>query len=56
VWIFSPEGKHLGTIDIPDRVGNVAWGGADHKTLYITASDSVYRISLMIPGIYPGPH
>lgn len=56
VWIFSPEGKHLGTIDIPERVGNVAWGGADHKTLYICASTSIYRISLMIAGMYPGPH
>jgi gluconolactonase len=53
VWIFSPDGKHLGTIDIPEKVGNVAWGGADHKTLYITASSSVYRITLKVPGIYP---
>jgi gluconolactonase len=53
VWIFSPEGKHLGTLDIPERVGNVAWGGADHKTLYIAASTSIYRISLKIPGDYP---
>ncbi len=44
VWIFSPEGKHLGTLDIPERVGNVAWGGADHKTLYVAASSSIYRI------------
>ncbi len=53
VWIFSPEGKHLGTLDIPERVGNVAWGGADHKTLYVAASSSIYRISLKIPGDYP---
>jgi len=53
VWIFSPEGKHLGTIDMPEKVGNLAWGDADHKTLYITASSSVYRISLKVPGIYP---
>jgi gluconolactonase len=50
VWIFSPEGKHLGTLDIPERVGNVAWGGADHKTLFVAASSSIYRISLKIPG------
>ena len=56
VWIFSPEGQHLGTLDIPERVGNVAWGGADHKTLYITASTSVYRIRLNIPGVYPHVH
>jgi gluconolactonase len=53
VWIFSPAGKHLGTIDIPERVGNLAWGGADRKTLYIAASSSIYRISLKVPGVYP---
>jgi gluconolactonase len=53
VWIFSPEGKHLGTLDIPERVGNVAWGGADHKTLYVAARSSIYRITLKIPGVYP---
>jgi gluconolactonase len=53
VWIFSPEGKHLGTLVVPERVGNVAWGGSDHKTLYIAASSSVYRVTLKIPGVYP---
>ena len=53
---FSPEGKHLGTLDIPERVGNVAWGGADHKTLYVAASSSIYRITLKIPGVYPHIH
>jgi gluconolactonase len=53
VWIFSPEGRHLGTIDVPEKVGNLAWGSADHKTLYITASSSVYRITLKVPGGYP---
>ena len=56
VWIFSPEGKHLGTIDISEKTGNVAWGGSDYKTLYITASSSVYRISLKISGIHPSIH
>ena len=50
VWIFSPEGKHIGTLDNPERVGNVAWGGADRKTLYITASSSVYSVRLKIAG------
>jgi gluconolactonase len=53
VWIISPEGKHIGTLEIPERVGNVAWGGADHKTLYVAASSSIYRITLKIPGVYP---
>ena len=45
VWIFSPDGKHLGTIAMPEPVGNLAWGAPDHKTLYIAASTSIYRIS-----------
>ena len=50
VWIISPEGKHLGTIKIPEVVSNVAWGDKDGKTLYITASTSLYRIKLNVPG------
>jgi gluconolactonase len=51
VWIVSPEGKHLGTIKVPEVVSNVAWGDPDGKTLYITASTSVYRIKLSLAGV-----
>jgi gluconolactonase len=51
VWIFSPEGKHLGTLDIPERVGNVAFGGADGKTLFVAASSSIYRVPVKIAGM-----
>jgi gluconolactonase len=51
VWIFSPDGKPLGTIDVPERVGNVTFAGPDRKTLYIAASGSIYRISLNIAGL-----
>src|SRR6185369_12713774 len=51
VWIISPEGKHLGTVKIPEVVSNVAWGDAG-TTLYITASTSVYRIKLKIAGVW----
>lgn len=51
VWIISPVGKHLGTIKVPEVVGNVAWGDADGKTLYITASTSIYSIKLNIAGV-----
>lgn len=53
VWIISPEGKHIGTLEIPERVANCAWGGADGKTLYITASTSLYRIQTKIGGTLP---
>ena len=50
VWIFSPEGKPLGTIIIGEKVANVAWAGPDRKTLYIAASSSIYRVHLNIAG------
>jgi gluconolactonase len=51
VWIISPEGKHIGTIKVPERVSNVAWGDKDGQTLYITASTSLFRIKLKVPGV-----
>jgi gluconolactonase len=50
VWVISPGGQHIATIHVPERVSNCGWGGADNRTLYITASSSVYRIHLGIPG------
>ncbi|MGI8711720.1 MAG: SMP-30/gluconolactonase/LRE family protein [Solirubrobacteraceae bacterium] len=44
LWVISPEGDHLGVIGVPENVGNIAWGGADWKMLYIPSSTSVYRI------------
>jgi gluconolactonase len=51
VWIFSPGGKVLGVILTPERAANVNWGGVDRKTLYITASSSIYRVRLKVPGV-----
>ncbi len=53
VWIFSRQGRHLGTIRIPERMGNLAWGGPDYRTLYIAADTSIYSIRLNIPGEKP---
>lgn len=51
VWIISSEGKHIGTIKVPEVVGNVAWGDKDGKTLYIVASTSVFKIRTKVAGI-----
>ena len=50
VWVFSPEGTHLGTIHTPEPPANVGWGDLDGKTLYITAVTSVYKIKLGVRG------
>jgi gluconolactonase len=44
LWVISPEGEHLGVIEVPENVGNIAWGGSDWKMLYIPSSTSVYRV------------
>ena len=51
IWIISPEGKHLGTIGVPEMAANLAFGDADRKTLYITARTGIYKIRLNTPGI-----
>ena len=51
--IVSPEGKHLGTIQLPEIAANCAWGDADAKSLYIAARTGLYRIKLSIAGIKP---
>jgi gluconolactonase len=53
VLIVSPEGKHLGTIQLPEIAANCAWGDADAKSLYITARTGLYRIKLNVAGIRP---
>ena len=53
VWIFSPDGKHVGTIKPTEVPANCHWGDADGKTLYMTARKGLYRVRLSIPGIRP---
>jgi len=52
VWIFSPAGKHLGTIKPAEVPANCHWGD-DGKTLYMTAQTGLYRIRLNVAGIRP---
>ena len=51
VWIMSPEGKHIGSIKAPERVGNLTFGDKDGKMLYIVASTSVFRIPVKVAGV-----
>jgi gluconolactonase len=50
VWVFSPDGKHLGTIKTPETPSNCAWGD-DGKSLYITAVTGLYRVKLKMNGM-----
>jgi gluconolactonase len=50
IWVISPAGDHLGTIPVPEIVGNLNWGGSDWKTLYICASTSIYSLDMAVSG------
>lgn len=50
IWVWSPDGTHLGTISMPEQPANLTWGGADLSTLYITATTSVYRLQTSTRG------
>ena len=54
VWVFAPDGTHLGTIMPGEVTANVGWGN-DGRTLYMTGSTSLYRIRLETQGLIPGP-
>jgi len=50
LWIISPEGKHLGTIRVPEGFANLSFGDSDHQTLYIGGRTSIYKIHLNVAG------
>jgi gluconolactonase len=50
VLVFSPDGEELGTVEIPEPVGNLNWGGDGWNELYICASSSLYWIRTKVAG------
>ena len=50
VWVISPEGEHLGVIEVPENVGNLTWGGPDWSDMYMPSSTSLYRIRMRVSG------
>jgi gluconolactonase len=50
IHVFAPDATCLGVIKVPEYTANFCWGGDDFKSLFITASKSVYRIRVGVPG------
>jgi gluconolactonase len=50
LWIISAQGKHIATIKTPERLTNLAFGGGDGKTLFMTSPSYLYRVPLMQQG------
>lgn len=50
VQVLAPDGQVLGRIRVPEKVGNLTFGGPQFNELFITASTSVYRVRLNTQG------
>lgn len=51
VTVYDLSGKRIGNIPVPSNwVGNICFGGKDRKTLFITASESVYTLRMLVRG------
>jgi gluconolactonase len=50
VCVFDPDGNHIGTVEVPENVGNVNWGGPNWDQLFIPATSSMYRVQCKVSG------
>ena len=53
IWVWDANGHHLGTIVLPEQPANLTWGDPDYRTLYFTATKSVYKIQTKARGFVP---
>ena len=52
IWLFSPSGRHLGTLPVPEPPpANCAFGGPDWRTLFITDRTSLVSVRTKVPGV-----
>lgn len=51
VTVYSPAGEKIAQIPVDeDWTGNICFGGADRRTLFITASESIYTLQMQVAG------
>ena len=50
IQVFSPQGKHLGTIPVSRNPNNLAFAGPGKKTLFIVARGAVYQVAMLAEG------
>jgi gluconolactonase len=50
IHVFAPDGSCLGVIRVPEYTANMAFGDDDRRSLFVTASTSLYRIRVAVPG------
>ncbi|AOO79666.1 isochorismatase family protein [Bosea vaviloviae] len=54
VWVYTIKGELIGKLRVPELVGNLAWGGQDWRTLFLTSTHSLYAVETKVgPRIEP---
>jgi gluconolactonase len=53
IHVFAADATALGVIRTPEVAANFTWGGEDLTELLMTASQSIYRLRVKIPGYRP---
>jgi sugar lactone lactonase YvrE len=53
IWVYDPEGRHIDTIEVPERPVQLVFGGPDGKTLFIPARTSLYAVRTRFAGRRP---
>lgn len=51
VGVYNPDGTWLGVFKTPEFCANFTWGGADLRTLFLTASTTLFKVDVKVPGI-----
>ena len=50
IHVFAPDATCLGVLRVPEYAANFCWGDEDLRSLFITASTSIYRVRVRTPG------
>ena len=51
IHVFDPDGNLREVLEVPEYTANFAWGDDDYRSLFVTASTSLYRVRMEIPGL-----
>ena len=51
IHVFDANAVCLGVIRFPEVVANFTWGDDDLRSLFVTASTSLYRVRVKVPGL-----
>ena len=51
IWVIAQSGEVIGIVQMPEVVRNLAFGGPDFRTLYLTPRGCLSKLEVKTPGI-----